>query len=100
MPFYSRIMTREAEKNGWDLIYCDCIYDPRMDHNYYKVFDVAPVAGRIDKVCVMVRRKVFRGFPCIDHPQFWTMADGLFVRQLVKEGIRHGKCPGPMAVHN
>ena len=101
VPFYSRIMMREANKHAWDMVYCDCIYDPRMDKNYYKVFEVEPVTSRIDKVCVMVRRKVFHGFPLIDHHQFWTMADGLFIRQLVKEGVSHGKCPGaPMAVHN
>ena len=100
VPFYSRIMIREANKNGWDMVYCDCIYDPRMDKNYYTVFEVEPVTSRIDKVCVMVRRKVFHGFPLIDHHQFWTMADGLFVRQLVKEGVSHGKCPGVMAAHN
>jgi hypothetical protein len=100
MPFYSRIMIREANKAGWDLVYCDCIYDPRMQKNYYQVFEVTPVAGRIDKICVMVRRKVFHGFPLIEHPQFWTMADGLFVRQLVKEGVAHGHVPSPSCVHN
>lgn len=100
MPFYSRIMMKEANANGWDLVYCDCVYDPRMAKGHYTVFEVSPVAGRIDKICVMVRRKAFKEFPCIDHPQFWTMADGLFVRQLVKDGVAHGKCPGVQAVHN
>jgi hypothetical protein len=100
MPFYSRIMIREADKNQWDLVYCDCVYDPRMQKNFYQVFEVSPVAGRIDKICVMVRRRVFKGFPCIEHPQFWTMADGLFVRQLVKDGVAHGKVLGPMCCHN
>lgn len=100
VPFYSRIMIREANRNHWDMVYCDCIYDPRMDTQYYKLFEVEPIAGKIDKVCVMVKRKTFHGFPLIEHPQFWTMADGLFIRQLVKEGVAHGKCPGVMSCHN
>lgn len=100
VPFYSRIMLREANKNGWDMVYCNCIYDPRMDTQYYKVFEVEPITSKIDKVCIMVRRKVFHGFPLIHHHQFWVMADGLFVRQLVKEGVAHGKCQGVMAAHN
>src|SRR6185295_16508073 len=93
MPLYSRIMIREANRAGWDLVYTDVVYDPRMDKNYYKVFEVSPVAGRIDKICAMVRRSAFKGFPMIDHPQFWTMADGLFIRQMVKDGVAHGKVP-------
>ena len=101
VPFYSRVMVREAEAEHWDLVYCDCIYDPRMDGRYYKLYKVKPVACRIDKVCIMVRRSAFHGFPYVDHEQYWTMCDGFMVHQLVKEGVRHGKCPGaPLAVHN
>lgn len=100
VPQYSRIMLREAELNKWDLVYTDCVYDPRMNKRYYMVYEVQPAACRIDKICYMVRRTKFYGFPMIDHPQYWTMCDGFLVHQLVKEGVAHGHVPGPMCVHS
>lgn len=100
VPFYSRLMMREARKNKWDIVYCDCIYDPRMDGRYYQVYDVKPLACRIDKICIMIKRKRFNGFPHVTHPQYWVMCDGLLMQKLADENVPNGKCPGPMAVHN
>lgn len=99
VPAFNRYMLTAACANDWDLVYCDCLYDPRM-FGHYDVFEVKPKACRIDKVCIMLRKAKFEAFPWLNHPTLWVMSDSLLAQSLVKNGIAHGKAPGVMAVHN
>jgi hypothetical protein len=55
-----------------------------------------PRTCAIDKTNFLVKRTVFKGFP--PHESDWR--DGALAEQLVAEGIRHGKAPGVLVVHN
>ena len=110
VPFFQQTMLYCAENNMWDLVYCNIIRnDDSVDGrkmtgaqgDYYFLWKVAPHVGGIDKVCFFVKRALFIGFPgkATDTPMP-TACDGALIEQLVKNGVRHGKAEGIMAVHN
>ncbi len=110
VPTFQQTMLYCAEKNGWDLVYCDIIRnDDSVDGrkvtgaqgDYYFNWNVAPAVGGIDKTGFFVRRPFFSDFPgkATDTP-IPTVCDGLFVERAVKNGVRHGKAEGILAVHN
>lgn len=110
VPTFQQTMLFAAEKNGWELVYCDMLRnDDSADGrkmtgaqgDYYFHWNVAPHVGGIDKTGFFVRRERFTGFqkknttaagPCA--------ADGELIEALVKDGIKHGKASGILAVHN
>jgi len=103
-------MLCEAERKGWELVYCDMLRnDDSIDGrkitgaqgDYYFKWDVAPHVGGIDKTGFLVRRDRFTGFPKknTDVPGPCA-ADGELVAALVKCGVRHGKAAGILVVHN
>lgn len=94
VPGYSDTMLKAAAAGRWDLVYCDLIYDPRMGGRY-GVLRVEPRLRHIDKTCFMVKRDKFEGFP--DRGVF---GDGHLIESLVGRGLRHGKAPGVLLVHN
>jgi hypothetical protein len=96
VPTFATTMLRATEKHQWNLIYCDLLYDPRMfREGKYNILPAAPVLNQIDKTNFMIRREKFTGFP-----DGSPTADGLLIESLVKSGIRHGKAPGVLVVHN
>ena len=99
VPLFSEIMLDYAEKRGLDFVYCDCLYDPRRTGKY-DVMYVEPRVCSIDKTCLLVKRKVFTGFPGKPPRNESSAADGLLAESLVARGLRHGKAPGILVVHN
>jgi len=98
VPGFAQTMRQAAREHGWDLVYCDLVYDPRLA-GVYEVLRVVPKLMGIDKTCFIVRRSVMPPvFPGKDVN--WKFCDGWLVEQLVKAGVRHGKAPGVMVVHN
>jgi glycosyltransferase involved in cell wall biosynthesis len=95
VPGFSAVMLGAAGKHGWDFVYCDCLYDPRHG-GAYSVLEAHPSLGRIDKTNFILRRNWWRGFP--PHEASWR--DGALAASLVERGIRHGKAPGILVVHN
>lgn len=81
-----------------DLIYCDCIYDPRGHVETYERLTAMPKTGFIDKGGFLVKRSKFTRFPWEASIKF---ADGLLVEDLVRRcGATTAKAPGVLWVHN
>jgi len=99
VPAFSKIMMDAARANDWELVYCDMLYDERSLYGAYSVFPVDPWPCSIDKTCFILKRERFIPFPG-KVPGGASASDGLLVQQLVKDGIRHGKAPGVLVVHN
>jgi len=101
VPGFAALMLEAAEKNSWDLVYCDLLDDPRQ-FGRYGVRDVKPALGHIDKTCYIVKRSVFLGmggFPLEEKSNDWA-ADWWLVEELIKCGVRHGKLNQLLVVHN
>lgn len=104
VPLFSKLMLQAAEKNGWEFVYCDVLYDPRRalaggKGEEYSVMITAPNLGSIDKTCFLTTRRAFDavgGWP--EHPGDWR--DGALAEAVVKAGIKHGRVPGAMVVHS
>ena len=63
VPCFAEIMLDAAEKNGWDLVYCNMVYDARFNGQHYAAVNVQPMVNSIDKTGFIVRRGWFEGFP-------------------------------------
>lgn len=114
VPHFSDRMLSFAEGNEWDLVYCDTAYDwsGHFPLNHPRLIDgvlrVEPRKNYIDKTSFMVRRRWMvndeRHETILRFPEkngsLPTASDGLFIEALVRQGIRHGKAPGVMVVHN
>lgn len=95
-PVFCERMLAAANKNAWDLVYCDFVLGGPT-HKYFPV-NVAPHVCAIDKTSFIVKREWFKGFQAK-----WTnyeIADGLFIEDLVKGGIRHGRVDELLVLHN
>lgn len=92
-------MLEAAERNNWDLVYCNMVYDARYNGSHYSVVNVLPKVNCIDKTGFILKRSWFEGFPgkVKSGP---CKADGELIESLVARGIRHGKVPDVMVVHN
>lgn len=97
MPMFSLLMLEVAVKNNSDLVYCNCVYDPRLHgRTIYSVLDTFPEQRWIDKGCFIIRKTKFKGFPA--HKDDWR--DGALVEQFVKKGYKLDKAKGILMVHN
>ncbi len=105
VPQFAEIMLKYAALNDWEFVYCDVLYDPRLAFcctgvpDKYSVMETRPSGGGIDKTCFLVTRRAFDqvgGWP--ERADDWR--DGALAEALVTAGIRHGKAPGVMVVHN
>ena len=97
-PEYCERMLKAAEKNAWDLVYCDCLFDPRWSGHYTTQIG-SPVPGGIDKGGFIVRRSLFLelgGFPGKNGGA--SASDGLFV-QAAAARCMHGRVPEVMWFH-
>jgi hypothetical protein len=97
VPKYAELMIAAAEKHGWDLVYCDLVYDPRLTGKY-DVLLAEPRLGRVDRTSFLVRRKVWEGF--VPYGDNWLWADGATIEAMIKRGVAHGKAKGVLVVHN
>lgn len=98
VPMFLELLLNRHE----DLVYCDMVYDPRSTDRMhpvtqYRVVNVIPKLGTIDKGGFIVRRSRWGGFPWKENV---TGADGLAVEKLIRARISHFKVPGVLWVHN
>lgn len=97
VPDFAKLML-EKSVNA-DLVYCDCVYDPRRGCKY-EIMDTKPSVGDIDKTNFMVRKEWFEkvgGFP---DKKPGGCSDGLFIERAVLMGARHAKADGVLCFHN
>ncbi len=95
-PWFAERMLSAAESNQWDLVYCDIVMGGSGGHH---LLEAAPKRCQIDKTNFLLRREWFQGFSHghgLDYPQ----ADGFMIEELVRRGIRHGRVPEVLCVHN
>ena len=95
-PWFTERMLRAAEKNTWDLVYCDIVMGGPKEHH---LLEARPKLCCIDKTNFIMRREWFQGFPQ-GHGDSYPQADGLMIEELVRRGIRHGRVPEVLCVHN
>jgi len=96
-PWFAQRMLEKADSEKLEFVYCNFVHG-RPDIMHYP-FDAQPWGCAIDKTCFMLRREWFIPFP----EQFtgnYGVADGVLVNALVAKGIRHGKLPQLLVVHN
>jgi glycosyltransferase involved in cell wall biosynthesis len=96
-PWFAERMLAHAEANNLEFVYSNIIIG-RPDIAHYTL-DCQPWACAIDKTCYMFKREWFQPFP----DQFigqYGVSDGLLVNALTARGIRHGKLPQVLVVHN
>jgi|HubBroStandDraft_1064217.scaffolds.fasta_scaffold55935_1 hypothetical protein len=98
VPTFLETMRTTAERNSLDLVYCDCLYDQRFWGDRYEVLRTTPRLCGIDKTSFLVKREWMIDWPGKGPGP--TASDGLLIEELVRRGIRHGKAPGVMVVHN
>ena len=90
-------MLFRSERDNLEFIYSNIVIG-RPDIAHYTL-DCQPWACAIDKTCYMFKREWFQPFPDQFTGQY-GIADGLLVNALVARGIRHGKLPQVLVVHN
>ena len=97
VPGFSHIMLEAAHRLKADLVYCDCVYDPRLHgRGLYSVLNTVPELGWIDNACYIFKKEPFRGYP--PHAKDWR--DGALAEEFVKRGLRVFKAKGVLVVHN
>jgi hypothetical protein len=97
VPRFQELMVQAAESRDLQLVYCDMLFDGRRMGGRYGVLNVQPQLNHIDKTGFLVRRDVFDGFHEKDAS---PAADGYFIEEMLRRGIRHGKVQDVLAVHN
>lgn len=96
-PWFAQRLLAKAAEDNLDFVYCDFVHG-RPDIMHYG-FNAQPWGCAIDKTCFMFKREWF--------PEEWPgklynygVADGDLVNSLVAKGIKHGKLPQLLVVHN
>lgn len=95
-PWFVERMRKGAMDGGWDLVYCDLVAGGPGGHY---LLQAEPKLCQIDKTNFIVRAGWFHGFSQgagASYPQ----ADGIMIEELVRRGIRHGRVPEILVVHN
>jgi len=97
VPGFAESLVMTGERNKWDLVFCDIVMDPRTFPTppRWDVMRTDARSYRIDKNCFAVRRSKFEGFP-----DKGVIGDGRLIDSLVRRGLRRGKAPGVLVVHN
>jgi len=95
-PWFLERMLHTAEKSSLDLVYCDIVMGGAGGHH---VLEASPKLCCIDKTNFLLRRGWWQGFP-EGHGDGYPQADGLMIVDLVRRGIRHGRVPELLVVHN
>ena len=96
-PWFAERLLQAAETNAWQFVYCDLVHG-RPDIAHYAL-NCQPHACAIDKTNSLVLREWWQPYPNQFDGQY-GVADGLLVNELVARGIRHGKVPQLLVVHN
>lgn len=95
-PVFAARMLKAAEEHDWGLVYCDLVLG--SPDGGYGVLGASPSLCNIDKTNFIVRREHF--IPFDTRPENYPQADGMFVEELVRRGIKHGRVPEVLVVHN
>ena len=96
-PHFTELMLKASAENKWDLVYCDCVYDPGYRREY-RILIAAPRKGEVDKTNFIIRREKF--VPFDKCPGYDLGAgDGNFIEHVVSKGLTHGRLPLPLLVH-
>ena len=96
-PWFAERMLKLAEDHNLEFVYCDLVHG-RPDIAHYAL-NCQPHACAIDKTNFIYKRSWYQPFPHQFDGQY-GVADGLLVNDLVARGIRHGKLPQLLVVHN
>jgi len=97
VPGFTITMLEVAHRLESDVIYCDCLYDPRLHgRGIYSVLNTFPEMRWIDKTCFIIKSSIFKGFP--PHKDRWC--DGQLIEDLAKADYRLDKAKGVLGVHN
>ena len=94
-PWFAERMLGAAKESGVDLLYCDLVAGSAKEHH---PMQTKPQRCCIDKTCFIMKREWFRGFS--HKPEDYAQADGLMIEDLVARGIKHGRVPQTLVVHN
>lgn len=96
-PWFAERLMNKLHSDNLEFVYCDIVIG-RPDIAHYAL-NVTPVGCSIDKCCFIFKREWM--------PPEWPgkrvsygVADGDLVNHLVNSGIRHGKLPQLLCVHN
>jgi hypothetical protein len=109
VPGFAEKMLQAAVEHNWDIVYCDMVYElHRLGLGTgYGVVHVEPRWTRIDKTGFILRRSQFVEFPHKGMDGWPPVAatttcgaDGYMIEELVSKGLRHGKVPEVLVVHN
>lgn len=98
VPDFAQIMLDASA--GFDLVYCDCVYDKRRTGKYEVMYS-HPKVGHIDKTNFMVRKEWFvraDGFPEKLPPG--GCSDGLLIEKLISMGARHRNVDQVLVFHS
>ena len=98
-PIFQETLLDTADKNGWQLVYCDMVYDRRIGGRY-SVLNVEPRLDHIDKTGFLLNRGWWIGFPDKPSRPGPCAADGMMIDRIMATRIRHGKVPEVLVVHN
>jgi glycosyltransferase involved in cell wall biosynthesis len=102
VPCFAETMYDDAVRNGWELVYCDMVYDRRSGRGRYGEVEVKPATGYIDKTGFLLKREAFErvgGFPNKPTGAEACCCDGALI-DLVAASISHGKVDETLLVHN
>jgi glycosyltransferase involved in cell wall biosynthesis len=99
MPTFAEEMLKAAWEQSLEMVFCEMVYNGRWPSESYHLMGTAPCLNHIDKTGFLIRRDKFYGFPDKGEGGYCA-ADGLLIDRLVREGIKHNKVHGILAVHN
>jgi glycosyltransferase involved in cell wall biosynthesis len=95
-PWFAERMLAAAERENWELVYSDIVMGGAGGH--YPM-QCSPRLCCIDKTNFIVKRSRWNGWVNATGAGY-AQADGHTVMDLVARGIRHGRVPELLVVHN
>jgi glycosyltransferase involved in cell wall biosynthesis len=96
LPEFAGKLISHAEANKLELVYCDLVM---AGEENCIVLNCQPKCCHIDKTNFMLKRNRMIPFPG-KVPGERSCSDGLLIDELMGLGIRQGKVPQPLCVHN
>jgi hypothetical protein len=103
VPVFQETLVNQAWLNNWSLVFCDMLYDRRMNGGKYAHFITDVYSGRIDKTCFLLRRDAWIGFPDKPHgAPAPSDCDGKMIAQITRGTLHvpYGHIEEILCVHN
>lgn len=99
VPVFQERMLTKARAEKLDLVYCNMLYGRPKEN--YRLLDVQARVCHIDKTGYFLRRDCWVDYPAKpEGPSAGSCSDGEQIEELMRRGVRHGKCEEYLAVHN